>query len=197
MAKGAIDLALMLTLLNLNLINQSIFSLGTFSILLLLIISPLLMHLSLKKETEDLENVEQDLIPVYARLALGDVKAENVMSNKTVTINDQLLASKFLKEHLDEGRNFFNVVNKENKFVGHISINNLKKIHRRYWDKKKVGDVMRRRRVRVLPSDDIYSVVELMAKTNIFMLPVVDPSDTKNNWNRLPNRYIKTTNQTG
>ncbi|MFH1327553.1 MAG: cation:proton antiporter [Candidatus Bathyarchaeota archaeon] len=178
MAKGAIDLALMLTLLNLNLIDRSIFSLGTFSILLLLVLSPSLMHRFLKKKTEEMDEAAQDLIPVYARLALGDIKAENVMSNKTFTVSDKLSVSKFVKEYLNKGIAFLNVVNEEEKFVGHISAKNLKKLRKNQLDKKRVTDIMRRRKVKVFPTDDIYSVVEIMASSNISLIPVVDPSDT-------------------
>ncbi len=178
MAKGAIDLALMLTLLNLNLIDQSIFSLGTFSILLLLIISPLSMRLLLKKGEEDVEKVGEDLIPVYARLALEGVNAEDVMSNRKYTVSDQMTVSEFLKEHMEKGKLFYNVLDKEGKFVGHVSVKNLKKIRRRYWEKKKIGAVMRKRRVRALPGDDMFSVVEKLTRSGVSPIPVVDPSDT-------------------
>jgi Kef-type K+ transport system membrane component KefB len=178
MAKGAVDLALMLTLLDLELINKSIFSLGTFSILLLLIISPLSLRKLLKKGDEDIEKASEDLIPTYARLALEGVKAEEIMSSKTLVVSDQMKVSDFLKEHIEKGRYFYNVTNKDKELVGHVSVKSLKKIKKRYWDKKKVGEVMRKRKVRALPDEDMYSIIEKITRSGVSPIPVVDPTDT-------------------
>ncbi len=178
MAKGSIDLALMLTLLNLNLIEQNIFSLGTFSILMLLVLSPISMRLILKKGDEDTDNVGESLIPTYARLALEGVNAEDIMSSKKLTVNYDMKVSEFLKEHLEKGRYCYNVVDNNGKLLGHVSVKSLKKIRPGYWEKKKVGAVMRKRRIRVLPSDDMFSVVEKMSRSNVSPIPVVDPTDT-------------------
>ncbi len=178
MSKGAVDLALMLTLLNLDLIDQNIFSLGTFSILLLLVLSPISMRMLLKKGEEEAEKAGEDMIPTYARLALEGVKAEDVMSSRTLSVDYQMTVSAFLKEHLEKGMPYYNVVDKEGKLIGHVSVKSLKKIRRRYWEKKKIGSVMRKRRVRAQPNDDMFSIVEKMTRTGVSPIPVVDPSDT-------------------
>ena len=178
MAKGSVDLALMLTLLNLNLIDQKIFSLGVFSILLLLIISPLSMRLLLKKGDEDAEKSGEALIPTYARLALEGVKVEDVMSNNTLTVSDKMTVNEFHSKHLEKGARFYNVVDKEGKLIGHVSIKSLKKIRRRYWDTKKITAVMRKRRTRVFEDDDMFSIVVKMSRSGVSPIPVVDSSDT-------------------
>jgi predicted transcriptional regulator len=160
------------------LINKSIFSLGTFSILLLLIISPLSLRKLLKKGDEDIEKASEDLIPTYARLALEGVKAEEIMSSKTLVVSDQMKVSDFLKEHIEKGRYFYNVTNKDKELVGHVSVKSLKKIKKRYWDKKKVGEVMRKRKVRALPDEDMYSIIEKITRSGVSPIPVVDPTDT-------------------
>ena len=177
MAKGSIDLALMLTLLNLNLIDQRIFSLGTFSILLLLVISPLSMRLLLKKGDEDAEKVGEDLIPTYARLALEGVKVKDVMSNNTLTVSDQLTVNEFLSKHLEKGARFYNVIDKNDKLIGHVSVKSLKKIQRKHWEKKNMCAVMRKRRVRVFENDDMFSVVKKISRSGVSPIPVVDSSD--------------------
>ncbi|HJN57664.1 MAG TPA: cation:proton antiporter, partial [Nitrososphaerales archaeon] len=177
MAKGSIDLALMLTLFNLNLIDQKIFSLGTFSILLLLVISPLSMRLLLKKGDEDAEKIGEDLIPTYTELACEGVNVKDVMSNNTLTVRDKITIDEFLK-HLEKGERFYNVVDKEDKLIGHVSAKALKKSRRRYWKTKSVGSVMRKRRIRAFEDDDISSIVEKMSRSGIDPIPVVDSSDT-------------------
>ena len=177
MAKGSIDLALMLTLFNLNLIDQKIFSLGTFSILLLLVISPLSMRLLLKKGDEDAEKIGEDLIPTYTELACEGVNVKDVMSNNTLTVRDKITIDEFLK-HLEKGERFYNVVDKEDKLIGHVSAEALKKSRRRYWKTKSVGSVMRKRRIRAFEDDDISSIVEKMSRSGIDPIPVVDSSDT-------------------
>lgn len=178
MAKGSIDLALMLTLLNLDIIDQKIFSLATFSILILLVISSLSMRQLLKKGGEKDETVGEDLIPTYARLALEGITVKDVMSNRTLTISDQITVNDFLNEHLEKGRRFYNVIDKDKKHVGHVSVNYLKKIPRKYWEKKKIGLVMRKRKVRVFPDDDMFFAVEKMISTSVSPIPVVNPTDT-------------------
>ncbi|MBI2936654.1 MAG: cation:proton antiporter [Thaumarchaeota archaeon] len=177
MAKGAVDLALMLTLLELGLINQSLFSLGTFSILLLLIISPLSMRLLLKREKVTVEQAEEDLIPIYARVALKAVKVKDIMSRQTLTVLDNTKVSEFIQEHLEKGRHYYNVVDSNGQFIGHVSIQDLRKTHRQHWEELLVGEVMQKRHVWVLPSDDIYWVLEKMTLTDITPIPVVDPKD--------------------
>ncbi len=177
MAKGAVDLALMLTLLNLGLINQSLFSLSAFSILLLLIISPLSMRLLLKRQTIAFEEAEADMIPIYARLALKGVKAKDVMSQHTLTVLDNTTVNQFLQEHLEKGRHYYNVIDSNGRFIGHVSIRDLQKIPRQLWAKRRVGDVMQKAHVWVLPSDDLFWVLEKMTFTNITPIPVVDQKD--------------------
>lgn len=178
MAKGSIDLALMLTLLNLEIIDQKIFSLATFSILILLVISPLSMRQLLKKGGEKDESVGEDLITTYARLALEGVIVKDVMSNRTLTISEQITVNEFLNQHLEKGRRFYNVVDQDKKHIGHVSVNYLKKIPRKNWEKKKIGLVMRKRKVRLFPNDDMFFAVEKMTSTSVSPIPVVDPSDT-------------------
>jgi Kef-type K+ transport system membrane component KefB len=178
MAKGSVDLALMLTLLNLGLIDQHLFSLGTFSILLLLIVSPLSMRLMMKREDRQVERADEDLIPIYARIALEKVKVEDAMSRQTLKIRDITKVDKFFREHLEKGRHYYNVVDKDDRFIGHISVHDLKKTRRQYWEKRTVGEVMRKRRVRVIPDDDLFLVLEKMVSTRVTPIPVVDPADT-------------------
>ncbi len=136
------------------------------------------MRKLLKKEGDKDETAGDDLIPTYARLALEGVTVKDVMSIRTLTVSDQITVNDFLSEHLEKGRRFYNVIDKDEKHIGHVSVNYLKKIPRRYWDKKKIGLVMRKRKVRLLPSDDMFLAVEKMISTSVSPIPIVNSTDT-------------------
>lgn len=99
------------------------------------------------------------------------------MSNRTLTVSDQITVNEFLDEHLEKGRRFYNVIDQDKKLVGHVSVNYLKKIPRRNWEKKKIGLVMRKRKVTIFPNDDMFSAVEKMTSTSVSPIPVVDLID--------------------
>jgi predicted transcriptional regulator len=92
-------------------------------------------------------------------------------------VRDKITIDEFLK-HLEKGERFYNVVDKEDKLIGHVSAEALKKSRRRYWKTKSVGSVMRKRRIRAFEDDDISSIVEKMSRSGIDPIPVVDSSDT-------------------
>ena len=77
----------------------------------------------------------------------------------------------WLEKEADYHSNYFIIINNKNEFKGIISSSNLFSNH--HLPQKKVGELIKRNSVSVNNDGNLRAAVELMARENIDMLPVV------------------------
>jgi len=98
MAKGAVDLALMLTLLQAEILDNSLFSLLVLGTLMTMIISSVELQRKLKKIIHvKVGTLELGLIPIYFRRVVSDMHAISVTNTDFLKTNQNLTISEFLK----------------------------------------------------------------------------------------------------
>ena len=106
---------------------------------------------------------------VLDSIAVNQVVNKNgVVFSEDNTINE---VRTWLESESDYKSNYFIITNNENEFRGIISSSSLFSNH--HLPDKKVGDLIKRNSVSVSNNSSLRAAVELMAKENIDMLPVV------------------------
>lgn len=172
MSKGAVDLALMLSLLKFDMLDDNLFSLLVFGTLITMIISSVELQRNLKKVVQvKVGASELSLTPVYFRRAVSDLTAENVLTNyekiySDITIED---AEKQLEKSPIQGVLVFD---RKEKLVG-ITSKDYLKAHKRKRNAIKLSEVMYKKFPTVIPHDFIFSVIQKMNAYPFDIIPVI------------------------
>jgi len=178
MSKGAVDMALMLTLFTIGIVDDRLFSLYIFSVLIVAIIFPTLMNASIKRANVSPDETTGVMTPAYMRTAGTDIMAKDLMSIFVESVHQEMALDEFMLEHPDyETVNHF-VFDDDAKLVGMILKKDIS-VPRERWRAMRVKDCMRRGVTTVLANEDASSVLEKMITTFEPNLPVVDVDDVR------------------
>ena len=177
MSKGAVDLALMLSLLQVEILDNSLFSLLVLGTLMTMIISSVELQRKLKKIIHvKVGTIELGLIPVFFRRVVSDIHAISVIDTDFSKTTPEISIKEFL-ENNDLSKKVFLVFDKQNKLVGLVSKREIKKFHKKTRDVTTIEDVMNKKFHTVLSQDYLYSVIQKMNSHPFDIIPVVDPKD--------------------
>ncbi|WP_198001396.1 chloride channel protein [Nibribacter ruber] len=99
--------------------------------------------------------------------------AQVIEENGLVLSEDNTIAEvrAWLSQETDYQRNYFIIASNENEFRGIVSSSNLFSHH--HVGTNKVGSLIKRRNISVAAENSLRTAVEMMAKENLDMLPVV------------------------
>lgn len=177
MAKGAVDLALMLSLLQVKILDEELFSLLVLGTLIIMVISSVELQRKLKKIIHvKVGTVELGLVPVYFRRVVSDVSAIAVIVTNYPKTTHNLTIKEFLEKN-ELGKKSFLVMDGQNKLVGLVSKREIKKAIKKKYDSTTIADVMYRKFQTVLPTDYLYTVIQKMNSHHFDIIPVIDPKD--------------------
>ena len=177
MAKGAVDLALMLSLLQVAMLSNELFSLLVLGTLLVMIISSVELQRKLKKIIHvKVGTLELGLIPVYFRRVVSDVPAIAVIVTDFPKTTPLLTIKEFLDQN-ELNKKPFLVIDANNKLVGLVSKREINKFHKKTFDEITIGDVMFQKFHTVSPDEYLYSVIQKMNSHPFDIIPVVDPAN--------------------
>jgi len=173
MSKGAVDLALMLSLLEFDMLDDSMFSLLVFGTLITMVISSVELQRKLKKVVQvKVGASELSLPPTYFRRAVSDLTAEDVLTTYEKMYADTTIedASKQLEKSPVQGVLVFDI---NEKLVGMMSKNYLKSHHKK--NASVLSDVMYKKIPAVIPQDFVFSVIQKMNSYPFDLIPVMSP----------------------
>jgi len=111
---------------------------------------------------------------------LETINVKQVMSENGLMINEDNMIGEvrqWLEREKDYNSNYFIIVNNKNEFSGIISSSNLFSNH--HAPDKLVGTLIKRNNVSVSADSTLRGAVELMAKENVDLLPVISIEDNK------------------
>lgn len=173
MSKGAVDLALMLSLLEFDILDDNLFSLLVFGTLITMIVSSVELQRNLKKVVQiQIGASELSLTPVYFKRAVSDLVAEDVLNTSyekiyaDTPIED---AKSILAKAPVQGVLVFD---KNDKLVGVIS--------KRYFEShqkhaSRISHIMYTKFPTAIPQDYVYSVIQKMNSYPFDLIPVMSP----------------------
>ncbi|MFB5638176.1 MAG: cation:proton antiporter [Nitrosarchaeum sp.] len=177
MAKGAVDLALMLSLLQAHMLDDELFSLLVFGTLLTMIISSIELQRKLKKIIHvKVGTVELGLMPIYFRRVVSDVPAIAIIVTDFPKTSPLLTVKAFLDQN-DLNKIPFLVIDAQNKLVGLVSKREIERFHKKTYDSITITDVMFKKFHTVSPDEYLYSVIQKMNSHPFDIIPVVDPKN--------------------
>ncbi|MFQ5969740.1 MAG: cation:proton antiporter [Nitrososphaerales archaeon] len=179
MAKGAIDLALMLSLLTVGLVDESLFSLLVFGTLIMMVLSSAILQRGLGLRVEVKGEPREALIPLYVKLAMSDSTAKDAMSVTLPHVDKDTTISQFVAEHLDEGKATYLVLDSRNLLLGAVSIREINKVPQKQWSMTKLEEVMEKNVTVAREDEDLFSVIEKMNRHNYELIPIVDALDVR------------------
>lgn len=110
---------------------------------------------------------------------LEKITVREVVTNQGLVLSSEAMISEvrsWLKSETDHQQNYYVVADKEGQFQGIVSSSSLFSSH--HPTDKPVGSLIRRRKVSVANTESLRRAVEIMAKENVDVLPVVDPEST-------------------
>lgn len=177
MAKGAVDLALMLSLLQANILEDDLFSLLVFGTLLTMIISSVELQRKLKKIIHvKVGTIELGLMPIYFRRVVSDVPAIAVIVTDFPKTTPLLTIKSFLEQN-EISKKPFLVIDANNKLVGLVSKREINRFNKKTFDAITINDVMYKKFHTVSPDEYLYSVIQKMNSHPFDVIPVVDPTN--------------------
>jgi H+/Cl- antiporter ClcA len=102
------------------------------------------------------------------------IEDDGAVLSANATINE---VREWLQKNKNQTRNYFIVVNDDGSFQGIISSSNLFSMH--HATDSKIGSLIKRRPFAITASDTLKTAVEMMAKENLDVLPVISPESNK------------------
>lgn len=179
MAKGAVDLALMLSLLQAHILEDDLFSLLVFGTLLTMVISSVELQRKLKKIIHvKVGTLELGLMPIYFRRVVSDVPAIAVIVTDFPKTTPLLTIKAFLEQN-NVNKKPFLVIDSNDKLVGLVSKREIDKFNKKTFDALTINDVMFKKFHTVSPDEYLYSVIQKMNSHHFDIVPVVDPKDDR------------------
>ena len=178
MSKGAVDLALMLSLLQANIMGDKLFSLLVLGTLMTMIISSVELQRKLKKIIHvKVGTSELGLVPIFFRRVVSDTPAIAVINTSFSKTRPDITIKDFSKTN--DAKKPFLVFDNEDNLIGIVSKKEIDKSHKKTREQTTIADVMYRKFHTTLPDDYLFTVIQKMNSHPFDMIPVVDPNDSR------------------
>ena len=176
MAKGAVDVALLLVLLELNAITEELFSLLTIVMLAFILIVPKLMERSLRKkhEAEPADTLGMLVPPPYARYVLDDKVVGDAFNPSTAVPYASLSLESFFRFWMTPGQMDYVVRDLAGKPAGVLSLKKVKEVSTGQWAATSLDSLLIVQFPTVSPDEPIDDALEKMVERSITAVPVVD-----------------------
>jgi len=178
MSKGAVDLALMLSLLQAQIMDSRLFSLLVLGTLITMIISSVELQRKLKKIIHfKVGTSELGFMPIYFRRVVSDTTVMSVIDREYPKTSSDISVKDFSAENSIEKIPFL-VFNNSGKLVGLISKREIKRAHKKTQELITISDIMHTKFHTAQLDDYIYSVIQKMNSHPFDMIPIIDPKDS-------------------
>lgn len=179
MSKGAVDLALMLSLLQAEIMDNKLFSLLVLGTLITMIISSVELQRKLKKITHfKVGTAELGLVPIYFRRFVSDTRAIAVLNTVFSKTTPDITIKEFTENNTVTKKPFL-VFDNEDRLVGLVSKREINNSDKKTRHTTTVGDVMYKKFHTTLPDDYLFTVIQKMNSHPFDMIPVFDPDQEK------------------
>ncbi|MCQ5377449.1 MAG: cation:proton antiporter [Candidatus Methanomethylicia archaeon] len=181
MSKGAVDVALMLTLFTLGIVDKQLFSLYTLSVLVVIVTFPSLLKISIKRaKVPTYEETRGIITPSYLRTAISEVKAKDLMSIFVEPILPDITISRLLTMKGPILEENLLIMDEEARLLGSISKKQIAKVPPGQEEFALVRDYMRTDVAYVEEDEDVSSIIEKMILFDEPNIPVVDKRNKSN-----------------
>ena len=175
MAKGAAEIALLLIMLQHNLIQKDLFSLlilimfGYF-----LMMPPLITYAVNRFKTSDPDPVVPVIIPApLIRFALEDMRIRDILDATPNYPDTDLTVRNFVDNWIVPHQQDY-VVTHRGELAGMVSLSMLRYLPKSDWASTPLGNVLSQRMPRASPDDFVEDVLQRMKENSLTVIPIVD-----------------------
>ena len=176
MAKGVVEVALLLVMLEKGAISQEVFSLLIVLMLGFIFLVPPFIGLAINKaKVEPEPHGPRQVVPSFARYALDGINVEDVLDGGRPLPRSSLSVQDFTEHWLTPERHDYVVAEEDGKLSGILSLHRLRRVPKARWDIMPIGRLLHHRTPQASPKEPIDDVLERMADHAITSIPVVDP----------------------
>ena len=176
MAKGVVEVALLLVMLDVGAISQELFSLLTIIMLVFIFVVPPFIGLAMNRAKVGAEpRAPHNVVPSYARYALDDVVVGDVLNEGRPLPRSYLTVEEFTEHWLTPEQHEYVVTDEEGKLEGVLSLHRLHRVPKFRWEHMRIRDLLHPKSPQASPNEPIDDVLERMAEHAITAIPVVDP----------------------
>ena len=187
MAKGAVDLAILLSLLSAGIVRPDLFSLIVFGIVIMILAT----SVSLKKrivlksasagevaKKMSMETATDTLTPLYTRTVLGDLRVRDVYTKSPPAVYGDMSIRQFADKHKEQYNPAYIAMTKnDNSYLGIVTPSQFRKIRRENWERAIVNDISMQQVRAVKMEEPLYEVVEYMALHDLDLLGVLSDDE--------------------
>jgi len=178
MSKGAVDLALLLSLLEFELLNDDLFSLLVFGTLITLIVSSVELQRRIKKVIHvKVGPSELSLVPMFFRRAVSDLNVEDVIEHDFPRLDENTSIDDALSYLKKSSMKTALVFDDNERLVGLTSVVFLNKAKER--NMHNVGDALLTKYSWVIPQDYLFSVIQKVNSNPFHTVPVFAPDHSQ------------------
>jgi Kef-type K+ transport system membrane component KefB len=181
MAKGAVDLAILLSLLSVGIIQPDLFSLVVFGIVVMILATSIALKRGMTTGASKtvIEDATDTLTPLYTRTVLGDLQVKDVYTKSPPIAYGDMTVRQFADKHNDDPDNpaYIAVTKTGRSYLGIVTPAQLRKIGKKSWDIAIVNDISMQH-IRAVKMDELlYEVVEYMALHDLDLIAVISDDD--------------------
>ncbi len=174
MAKGVVEIALLLAILETGAISQELFSLVTMIMLVYIFVTPLVINSAVKRAKEAKDPTMPSAIPPsYGRYALDNLKVEDVLDVSRQFPRADLSVADFMEQWIVPEQRDYVVIGDDRRFAGVFSIRSLRSVPKARWDMTSIGELAKHNYPPVNPDDSLDDVLEWMAERFLSTIPVI------------------------
>ena len=176
MAKGVVEVALLLVMLDVGAIPQELFSLLTIIMLGFIFLVPPFIGFAMNRARLEAEpHGPQKIVPSFARYALDDVNVEDVLNEGRPLPRSSLSLEEFTEHCLIPEQHDYVVTDDKGKLEGILSLHRLHRVPKHRWEHMRIKDLIQPKTLQAEPKEPIDDVLERMAEHATTAIPVVDP----------------------
>ncbi len=174
MAKGVMEIALLLLLLHSGAIDRGIFSLLVLVMFGYILLTPLGISFAIRRLKHDEAVADREhLPPSLYRFALEGIRVKDILDRSRGHPEPTQTVKTFAESWLLPGQHDY-VVAERGDFAGIVSLGMLRYLPRGEWDKTPLGRVLRKDTPQANSEDFVEDVLQRMTENSLTVLPVTD-----------------------
>ena len=176
MAKGVVEIALLLVMVEEGAITKELFSLFTIIMLGFILVVPQAISFTVKRaRVGERPQVPNAVVPSFARYALDEFTVDDVLDPGRRFPPDTATVKNFTEQWVTPEQHDYVVADEDGHLAGVLSLRHLRRVPTDRWDTTPISTLVQRRFPRASPHEPIDDVLECMADHAPSVIPVVDP----------------------
>ena len=180
MAKGVAEMALLLVLLEIEMIGHDVFSLLVLIMLAYILLTPLAIRavVSRVKPSPEQLTLPESLPPSLARFALDDITVGDIL-DRTRTYPDPTMSVRaFADQWIVPHQHDYAVVDK-GELYGIVSLSMLRYLPKETWSKTPLRKLARPKTLHAWPDEPVEDALQQMTENSLTVIPVRDRESKK------------------